>query len=182
MGYNAITSKYSVYAGAVLQLDYNMTLIIAQAAALITYIPVGVIASRIGRKKTVLIGVAFLTVAVALGSFFRAGANIWLINAIFILAGIGWATINVNSYPMVVELASHGNVGKYTGFYYTASMLAQTLTPMLSGFFLDTYGMRTLFPYATICVGISFVTMLFVKHGDSKPLATKPSLESLDVD
>ena len=182
MGYNAITSKYSVYAGAVLQLDYNMTLIIAQAAALVAFVPVGMLASKIGRRKTILIGVACLTTAVALGSFFRAGANILLVDAIFVLAGLGWATINVNSYPMVVELASCGNVGKYTGFYYTASMAAQTVTPMLSGFFMDTFGMRTLFPYAAIFVGLSFVTMLFVRHGDSRPVSKKPSIEDLDVD
>ena len=182
MGYNAITSKYSVYAGTVLQVDYNVTLILAQAAALIAFIPVGMLASKIGRRKSILIGVACLTAAIAIGSFFKAGANIWLINAVFALAGLGWATINVNSYPMVVELASNGNVGKYTGFYYTASMSAQTLTPMLSGFFMDKLGMRSLFPYAAICVGISFVTMLFVRHGDSRPVSTKPSLEDLDVD
>lgn len=182
MGYNAITSKYSVYAGAVLQLDYNMTLIIAQAAALIAFVPVGMLASKIGRRKTILIGVACLTTAVALGSLFRAGANVLLVDAVFVLAGIGWATINVNSYPMVVELASCGNVGKYTGFYYTASMAAQTITPMLSGFFMDKLGMRTLFPYAAIFVGFSFVTMLFVRHGDSRPLAKKPSIEDLNVD
>ena len=182
MGYNAVTSKYSVYAGAVLQLDYNTTLILAQAAALIAFIPVGILATKIGRKKSILIGVAFLTSAVFVGSFFDAGVNIWFVNVVFVFAGLGWAMINVNSYPMVVELASRGNVGKYTGFYYTASMSAQTLTPILSGFFLDEYGIKTLFPYAAICVGISFVTMLFVKHGDSKPLAKKPSLEALDVD
>ena len=182
MGYNAITSKYSVYAGAVLQLDYNMTLILAQAAALIAFVPVGMLASKIGRRKTILIGVACLTAAVAVGAFFKAGANIWLVNAVFALAGIGWATINVNSYPMVVELASSGNVGKYTGFYYTASMFAQTITPMISGFFMDELGMRSLFPYAAIFVGLSFVTMLFVRHGDSRPVASKPTLEALDVD
>ena len=182
MGYNAVTSKYSVYAGEVLHLDYNFTLILAQAAALIAFIPVGMLASRIGRRKSILIGVACLTTAVAVGSFFEAGANIWLVNMVFMLAGLGWATINVNSYPMVVELASHGNVGKYTGFYYTASMSAQTLTPMLSGYFLDSVGMRSLFPYAAIFVGLSFVTMLFVRHGDSKPIGKKPSLEDLDTD
>ena len=182
MGYNAITSKYSVYAGAVLQVDFNMTLILAQAAALIAFVPVGMLASKIGRRKSILIGVACLTTAIAIGSVFKAGANIWLINAVFALAGIGWATINVNSYPMVVELASHGNVGKYTGFYYTASMSAQTLTPMLSGFFMDKFGMKSLFPYSAILVGLSFVTMLFVRHGDSRPAEGKPRLEDLDVD
>ena len=182
MGYNAVTTKYSVYAPEVLGFDYNTTLLLANAAALAAFIPVGIIASKIGRKKTILAGVAMLFVAFGGAIFLKPGMSVMFANVLFALAGIGWATINVNSYPMVVELSSHGNVGKYTGFYYTATMTAQTLTPILSGFFLDTYGMRTLFPYATICVGISFVTMLFVKHGDSKPLATKPSLESLDVD
>jgi MFS family permease len=98
----------------------------------------------------------------------RSGSSLAIMNLMFILAGIGWATINVNSYPMVVELARGGDVGKYTGFYYTASMAAQTVTPVLSGVFLDRVGMRSLFPYATIFIGLSLVTMLFVKHGDSK--------------
>ena len=182
MGYNAVTSKYSVYAGEVLRLDYNLTLILAQAAAVVAYIPVGIVASKIGRKKTILAGVLFLASAFFLASFMKAGCNIWLANFIFILAGVGWATINVNSYPMVVELSSSGNVGKYTGFYYTASMAAQTVTPMLSGFFLDNVGMRTLFPYATVFVCLAFVTMLFVRHGDSRPIPAKNKLDAFDVD
>jgi MFS family permease len=98
-------------------------------------------------------------------------------NIIFALAGIGWATINVNSFPMVVELSRSSDVGKYTGFYYTASMTAQTLTPIISGVFLD-IKMTSLFPYATIFVSLSFITMLLVRHGDSRPRDVKPSLES----
>ena len=86
---------------------------------------------------------------------------------------MGWATISVNSYPMVVELSRGSNVGKYTGFYYTASMAAQMITPVLSGVFLD-IKFETLFPYASIFVLGSFVTMLFVKHGDSKPIKKMP--------
>jgi MFS family permease len=102
-------------------------------------------------------------------------------NLLFILAGIAWATINVNSFPMVVELCSGGDVGKYTGYYYTASMAAQTATPMLSGFLMDQMGMTVLFPYATVFVGLAFVTMLLVKHGDCK-VEAKSGLEALDVD
>lgn len=102
-------------------------------------------------------------------------------NIMFALAGIGWATINVNSFPMVVELSRGGDVGRYTGFYYTASMAAQTITPILSGMFLD-IRMTYLFPYATIFVFGSFVTMLFVKHGDSKPTPAKSRLEAFDKD
>ena len=181
MGYNAVTSKYSVYAGNVLQLDYNMTLIIAQAAAVVAYVPAGIVASKIGRRKTILAGIVFLAVAFFGASFLAAPCNIWVVNIFFILAGIGWATINVNSYPMVVELSSSGDVGKYTGFYYTASMSAQTLTPMLSGLLLD-INMRTLFPYATVFVVIAFFTMFFVRHGDGLAEQKKDKLEAFDVD
>jgi len=102
---------------------------------------------------------------------------------IFALAGIGWATINVNSFPMVVELAKKGDVGKYTGYYYTASMAAQIAAPILSGMLYDALGMRyTFFTFGAIFVVFSFITMLFVKHGDSKPAANKSALEHLDVD
>lgn len=171
MGYNAVTSKYSVYAGSVLNLDYNATLIIAQAAAIISYLPIGFISSRFGRKKTILAGILMLGTAFFAASFMRAGSSAIVMNLLFALAGIGWATISVNSYPMVVELASGGNVGKYTGFYYTASMAAQTATPVLSGLLMDTAGMTTLFPYATVFLVLAFATMLFVKHGESRKTA-----------
>ncbi len=183
MGYNAITSKYSLYATNVLGMDYNFTLILAQAAAVMTYIPVGIIASKIGRKKTILVGVVVLATAFFVAIFANARTPVVLMYLIFVLAGIGWATINVNSFPMVVELATGSNVGKYTGYYYTASMAAQAITPWLSGKIMDAVGtMMPLFPYATIFVALAFVTMFFVKHGDSKPEPKKSALESLDVD
>ncbi len=180
MGYNAVTSKYSVYAGAVLGLDFNLTLIIAQAAAIVSYIPVGIISSKLGRKKTILAGVVMLGAAFFFASFMREGSSVVVMNCLFALAGIGWATINVNSYPMVVELAKSGDVGKYTGYYYTASMSAQIITPIFSGAFLTYGGMTTLFPYAAVFVAGAFVTMLFVRHGDSLG-EKKDLLEHLDV-
>ena len=183
-GYNAVTSKYSVYASNILHKDYNLTLIIAQAAAIVAYLPVGIIASKVGRKKTIMAGVVMLTVAFGVAGFLHAESPTMLMNAMFALAGIAWATINVNSFPMVVELASGGDVGKYTGFYYTASMAAQVATPMVSGLLMDKLGMRILFPYATIFVALAFVTMYFVRHGDSKPEAKKglEALEDMDAD
>ena len=178
-GYNAVTSKYSVYASNILHKDYNLTLIIAQAAAIISYLPVGFIASKVGRKKTILAGVVMLTAAFTTASFMSAESPTMLMNAMFALAGIAWATINVNSFPMVVEMCSGGNVGKYTGFYYTASMAAQVATPMLSGLMMDRMGMHVLFPYAAVFTALAFVTMLFVRHGDSKP-EVKRGLEALD--
>jgi MFS family permease len=139
------------------------------------------VASKIGRKKTILAGVVMLTAAFAFASFMRSGSSVLLMNVLFALAGIGWATINVNSFPMVVEMSSGSDIGKYTGFYYTASMAAQIATPMVSGYLMDEMGMTVLFPYAAIFAGLAFVTMIFVKHGDAKPEA-KLGLEALDLD
>lgn len=180
MGYNAVTSKYSVYATNILNKDYNFTLIVAQAAAIISYLPVGIVSSKVGRKKTILAGIVMLTTAFLVACFLRESSPTLLMNCMFALAGIGWATINVNSFPMVVEMCRGGDVGKYTGIYYTASMAAQTVTPLLSGLLMDKMGMTTLFPYATVFAGLAFGTMLFVMHGDNKPSA-KRGLEALDV-
>lgn len=182
MGYNSVTSKFSVYASNVLQKDFNMTLIIAQAAAIISYLPVGMISSKFGRKKCILAGVLILGVAFGSAYFVGPATSPVLMNVLFALAGIGWATINVNSFPMVVELAKGGNVGKYTGYYYTASMAAQVLTPVLNGLLLDNIGMTTLFPYATLFVAGSFITMLFVKHGDSAAAPKASVLENFDIE
>lgn len=183
IGYNSITSKYSVYATNVLGFDFNFTLIIAQAAAIVSYIPVGMIASKVGRRKTILAGIAMLATAFLVGNFIEPTTPEIVMYPVFILAGMGWATINVNSFPMVVELAKGGDVGKYTGYYYTASMAAQIVAPILSGFLYDAFTMRVMFfAFGTVFVALSFVTMFFVKHGDAKPVAKKSALESLDVD
>ena len=181
IGYNAVTSKYSLYASSVLGMDYNTTMLIAQGAAIVSYLPAGMVASKLGRKKTILGGVVMLTAAFAIAAFMRAGSPVLLMNVLFALAGIGWATINVNSFPMVVEMCAGSDIGKFTGYYYTASMAAQVITPIFSGFLMDQMGMVVLFPYAAIFAGLAFVTMFFVKHGDSKVQAKK-GLEALDIE
>ncbi len=183
VGYNSITSKYSVYATNILGFDFNFTLIIAQAAAIVSYIPVGLIASRIGRRKSILAGILILSTAFYIGNFITSSTPEWIMYPVFILAGIGWATINVNSFPMVVELARGGDVGKYTGYYYTASMMAQIIAPILSGILYDQIGMRyVFFAFGTLFVFLSFITMFFVKHGDAKIVEKKDLLSHLDVD
>ena len=180
-GYNAITSKYTVYAQNVLDKDATTTLLLANVAAIVSYLPVGFVASKLGRKKTILAGIVMLFIAFFTGCFMTASSPNWLMTAMFVLAGVAWATINVNSFPMVVEMCSGADVGKYTGYYYTASIAAQSLTPTISGIFMDKVAMTSLFPYASIFVGLAFFTMLMVKHGDSKA-APKKGLEALDID
>ena len=178
-GYNAVTSKYAVYATNILDKDYNTTMLLAQAAAIVAYLPAGMVASKIGRKKTILAGVVMLAAAFGVAAFMRSSSPTLLMNLMFVLAGIAWATINVNSFPMVVEMCSGSDIGKYTGYYYTASMAAQIVTPMLSGFLMDTVADTVLFPYAAIFVALAFVTMSLVKHGDAK-VAAKQGLEAFD--
>ena len=192
IGYNSITSKYSVYATNILHFDFNFTLIVAQAAAIVAYIPVGIISSKIGRRKAILSGIIMLATAFVIGFFIEPTTPAWIMYPIFSLAGIGWATINVNSFPMVVELARGGDVGKYTGYYYTASMAAQIVAPILSGALYDLVGkmlgnadlgMRyVFFIFGAVFVVFSFVTMFFVKHGDAKVIEKKSALEHLDID
>lgn len=182
MGYNAATSKFSVYAVNVLGTSFTTPLLVAQAAAVVAFIPIGMIASKIGRRKTILIGITILFTAFVLGCLANA-ETIFLIYLTMGLAGIGWATINVNSYPMVVEMARGNNVGKYTGYYYSASMFAQIITPILSGFIMDQAGtMTVLFPYCAIFIALAFCTMFFVRHGDSKPIPKVSKLEAFDND
>ena len=80
------------------------------------------------------------------------------------MIGVGWAAISVNSYPMVVEMSKEGDIGKYTGTYYTFSMAAQIFTPVFSGFLLEYVSYKTLFPYAFVFMIIAFLTMTQVRH------------------
>ena len=179
MGYNAVTSGFSRYATQELNGSFSMILMVCTAAAIVSYLPVGWVAAHIGRKKTILLGVLMLGCSFAAAAFFHAVTP--LLYVFFVLAGMGWAFINVNSYPMVVELSSGSDVGRYTGYYYTVSMTAQIITPVFSGFLMGHVGYRTLFPYAAFFVFASFVTMLFVRHGDARP-EVKKGLEAFDVD
>ena len=183
MGYNAVTTAFSRYAQIYWGIQgggFANCLLVATAAAILSYIPVGSIASRVGRKKTILGGVVLLASMFVIGATVKE-YHVW-INGLFALVGVAWAAINVNSYPMVVEMSKGSDIGKFTGFYYTFSMAAQIVTPILSGFLLEHVGYFILFPYAACFVGIAFFTMLFVRHGDSRPLPKKSKLEAFDVD
>ncbi|MCH4236262.1 MAG: MFS transporter [Bacilli bacterium] len=170
MAYNAATSKFSDYATNVVDFSsWALALMIANVAAIISFYPVGIISTKLGRRKTILGGIVILLVAFILGYFVTKETN-FLMFVTMALAGIGWATINVNSYPMVVEMSHGSNIGVYTGYYYTASMAAQIATPIFSGILMDLIDRRVLFIYCAVFAALAFVTMLFVRHGDSKQI------------
>ncbi len=181
--YNAVTTAFSRYAGRVWGLtggSFANALLVAMGAAIISFIPIGIISSVIGRKKMIIIGILLMSASYLAGFMFIQYSP--LINLVFAFTGIGWASINVNSYPMVVEMSKSSDVGKYTGLYYTFSMSAQIFTPILSGFLLENVSYRTLFPYSVFFSLASLTTMLMVKHGDSKPPKKGSALEHFDVD
>lgn len=181
--YNAVTTAFSRYTKVVWKLEgggFADCLMVATVAAIVSYIPIGNIASRIGRKKTILGGIVLMSIcyfaAILVNTYHPA------INLAFAAIGVGWAAINVNSYPMIVEMSKGGDIGKFTGTYYTFSMTAQIFTPVLSGFLLENISYRTLFPYAFVFSALAFVTMLQVHHGDVRPEKKKSVLENFDVD
>ncbi len=182
MGYNAVTSAYSKYftakwgdlSGAA------SCLMIATIGAVVSYIPVGFISSKIGRKKMILFGVVLLAACFAAAGMVQEFT--WIVYVLFVLVGFAWASINVNSYPMVVEISKGSDVGKYTGYYYTFSMAAQIVTPIVSGYLLEHVGYSTLFPYASGMVALAFVTMLFVNHGDNRPEKPQSVLQTFDTE
>ena len=181
--YNAVTTAFSRYAVTVWGMEnggYANCLMTATVAAIISYIPIGHIASKIGRKKTILIGIALMGTCFLMAAFMTEYHPI--INVGFCMIGFGWAAIGVNSLPMVVEMSKSGDIGKYTGLYYTFSMSAQIATPILSGMLLDFVSYRTLFPYAVVFSALAFLTMSMVKHGDNRPQAKKDILENFDVE
>ncbi len=182
MAYNAVTTAFTRYVTEVWHLEggsYAGALMVGTVAAVLSYIPIGRLSSKTGRKKMILAGVVLMSISyIAIAAMTSYSP---LINALFAVIGIGWAAINVNSYPMVVEMSSSGDIGKYTGTYYTFSMAAQVFTPILSGFLLEHISYKTLFPYAFVFSTLAFFTMLMVKHGDSKPQIMKNVLENFDV-
>lgn len=174
MGYNAVTTAFSRYAAAVWGEGAGGSaslLLIATAVATISYIPIGQISSKVGRKKTILFGICLLAAGFGAGFFIKEMGIVAYI--VFGLVGIAWASINVNSYPMVVEMSKGSDVGKYTGIYYTFSMSAQIITPIISGVLIDMIGWSSLFPYAFVCCVMALFTFKQVQHGDNRPLLKK---------
>ena len=186
IGYNGVTTWFSVYASNMWGMTLgqaNTCLTVATAGAIVSYIPVGNVASKIGRRKTIRFGTVLLSgsFAVAFVYTMLVGSFSPVLYALFILVGVAWASINVNSLPMVVEMCKGSEVGKFTGLYYTFSMSAQIMTPIVAGWLLENVDYKTLFPYAAIFVFGSFITMGFVKHGDNK-MEAKKGLEAFDVE
>ena len=186
IGYNAMETWFTTYAAAEWGMvlgDASRCLIVANLGAIASYIPVGHIAGKVGRKRTILVGICMLGGGFAFCAVwtFAGGGFSPVLYAVMVVLGMGWAAINVNSLPMVVEMCKGSDIGKFTGYYYTFSMAAQTVTPIVAGWLMANVSYRSLFVYATVFVFASFVTMQSVHHGDTTNIE-KRGLESFDAD
>ena len=184
IGYNGVTTWFTTYIDKVMGEGLggaSTCLLVATGGAIVSYVPIGALASKIGRKRTIMGGIVLLCACFATAFFVTVNATSITLGMypLFALVGLAWAAINVNSLPMVVEMCRGSDVGKFTGYYYTFSMAAQVITPILAGTLLSNISYQVLFPYAAVFVGLSFVTMLFVRHGDSKA-EVKKGLEAFE--
>lgn len=182
MGYNAVTTAFTKYVSVQWGYDIkaaSQCLMVATVGAVVSYLPVGFLSSRFGRKRVIQAGVLLLAACFGSAALFASFSPV--LYGIFALVGAAWAMINVNSYPMVVEISKSGDVGKYTGYYYTFSMAAQIVTPIASGWLLEHVGYYTLLPYAAVMVALSFVTISLTRHGDSRPQPPRSRLEAFDA-
>ncbi len=191
MGYNAVSSNLSIYIVNVLGCTPFIGTVVSAASmavSAVAFIPVGMLAVKIGRKKSIMLGLLFATVSFVCVFLFikpQWGTSVKAVMfaLFYLIAGFGLIVVNVNTFPMVVELSAAKDVGKYTGYYYMATMSAQAITPYIGGLFMDHLSNRSLFAYSAVCVIISIVLMALVKHGDSKPLPKKKVYEMMeDVD
>ena len=200
MGYNAVSSNLSIYTTKALNLSAGIASIISGVSmgiSAIAFIPVGYMAAKIGRRKSIMIGfgmavVSFVLIFAAVAPNDNAAIPAALFALFYLIAGFGLIIANVNTFPMVTELSTAETVGQYTGYYYVATMSAQAITPAIGGAIMDAGGNKFLFLYSAICIVIAIVLMLFVKHGDSvlsakgrkltKEEKKQIRLESLDAD
>ena len=186
IAYNGVETWFTTYAAKMWGMSLggaSMCLTIATGGAIVSYIPVAQLASKIGRRRTIQSGVLLLASCFIVAFVYTMLSDMfhsWLY-VVFFFVGLAWAAINVNSLPMVLEMCKGSEVGKFTGLYYTFSMTAQIITPILAGFLLKHVGYRTLFPYAAIFSFAAFCTMLMVKHGDTK-VEAKRGLEAFDIE
>lgn len=179
MSFNAVETFFSTYGEKVLNIDKSISsfmLSVFSGMLVIFSIPSGFLATRIGRKRTILIGITILFLVFLCMNFV---VNTGMIYALLAAGGISWALININSYPMVVEMTSSGRIGKYTGYYYLFSMLSAIVSPILFGFLKDFLGDEFLFVYSSISMVLAFFFMMLVRHGEPK-MEVKSAFEGIE--
>jgi len=178
--FNVIETFFSTYGQNVLGIDKagsSLILTLFLGSFLAFCIPSGYIAGRFGRKRTVIWGLGMLIIVFLTLIFIR---SLPVLFVCMIIGGIGWALININSYPMVVEMTANSRIGKYTGYYYFFSMLASIASPVLYGSLKDLLGETMLFPYSFVMAAMALISMGFVTYGEPRQLV-KGAFERIEA-
>lgn len=195
MAFNAIETFNSLFCRDILGSEgiHGTFTIILTVSSIISFILLSGIANKIGRKWTIILGLIMLVMGIGLMALITfllkdvITSYVWVIYLLTVIIGIGWALVNINSYPMIVEMSNKKNVGKFTGYYYTASMIAQTATPILVGLIMsfNDAGLRLLYVYSLITMLVALAVFFFVveRRDLNKKLEKKGILENLgDID
>lgn len=206
MSFNAIETFNSLFCKKILGDEGigSTIVIIMTVASIITFLAAANLPSKIGRKYTVIIGIGLIVFSFAslLLYFFVNGVfkdnyhilveangnkipfSVIPIYLLIALCGVGWALINANSYPMLVEMSSSKTIGKFTGYYYTVSMIAQTITPILVGLIMykSDASLKLLYIYSAVIMAGAFIVMFFFKEKKIVRQTNKKGLDALDID
>ena len=182
MSFNAFETFGSLYFKNVVgdSTMYSTMATVLSVVSIVTFLLFSGLSNKVGRKISIIIGLILIALALTLIAIVSLSGSIEFVNAegnvkagwkIFyigmsVLIGIGWALVNINSFPMVVEYSNKHNLGKFTSYYYISSMLAQSVTPILIGLIMDftEIGQKALFIYASILMGLAFVVFIFIKE------------------
>lgn len=173
VGYNAVETFFTLYGVKALKMAPNNAAFLLTFLALMFVlfaVPSGYIAAKFGRRKTIMTGIALLAFLLALIRVLPVELQTSgvLLPILLALAGIGWSLININSLPMVVDIAPQDRLGTYTGLYYFFSTAAAVLGPILAGYLIEAmggdYGM--IFVLAPITLAFAFVLMASVRRGE----------------
>jgi MFS family permease len=186
VAYNAVEAFFTLYAkNHLLMTEADGTRLLGQLSLLFVLfaLPSGYLGSRIGRRVTISIGIVIMTLCL-LAMYIVPVATLTIVltklpvlgqvpvvGLIMMVAGIGWACININSLPMVVDMTTATHLGTYTGLYYLFSTLAAIAGPNINGWIIQLSGKNysTTMLAAPIFMVLAFIMMMGVRRGESAP-------------
>lgn len=198
VSFNAVETFNSLFCKEILGNDKinGFVVIVLTVSSIVTFLASMNLAFKIGRKNCILLGlgliilgyIGIIIMLATKGAFKDSVTSVSVTPAFTVLflvmiaiCGVGWALINVNSYPIMVEMSSRNNIGKYTGYYYTFSMTAQSITPIVVGLIMsfNSRGLKLLYPYSLLTMVIALVIFIFFKENKKAVAQIKRGFESL---
>ncbi len=192
-GIGTFMGNYTIYYLGAKSSSNMINTIVGGVGSVIGFAVGGIIAGKLGRKWTIIGGLSLTLTAYLIWAIFNftldhfaqgSGEFPLFLYFIWFFKGFGMSLVHVNSYPMVVELCNSKKIGRYTGYYYAASMAAQTITPIALGalMLIPNFTFSILPIYAFICLAGALAVFFFIKNVKTLKTSFKKGLESMDND